>query len=81
MNRQALGRLMCPLLPPHGFIVCGDGTRRRIENTDELRSWVLDLAGRIRAARREVDQPIPVHPGPGQCRPCGMRGQCGQARL
>jgi CRISPR-associated exonuclease Cas4 len=27
--------------PSHGFIVCGDGTRHKIENTQELRSWVL----------------------------------------
>jgi CRISPR-associated exonuclease Cas4 len=65
--------------PPHGFLVCGDGTRHRIENDASLRAWVLDLAGQIRAARQEVDQPIPVHPVPGQCRPCGMRGHCGQA--
>ena len=62
--------------PSHGFIVCGDGTRHRIENTEELRAWVLDLAGQIRAARAAVAQPIPVNPKPGQCRPCGMRGQC-----
>jgi CRISPR-associated exonuclease Cas4 len=66
--------------PPHGFIVCGDGTRHRIENTAELRDWVLDLAERIREARRSVDVPIRVNPRPGQCRPCGMRGHCGQAR-
>ena len=67
--------------PSHGFIVCGDGTRHRIENSDELRAWVLDLAGQIRAARAAVTQPIPVNPVPGQCRPCGMRGHCGQARV
>ena len=67
--------------PPHGFIVCGDGTRHKIDNSDELRAWVLDLAGQIRAARAAVDQPIPVSPARGQCRPCGMRGHCGQARL
>ena len=60
--------------PSHGFIVCGDGTRHRIENTEELRAWVLDLAGQIRAARAAVTKPIPVNPKPGQCRPCGMRG-------
>jgi hypothetical protein len=37
-----------------GVIVCGDGTRHRVENTDELRAWVLDLAGQIRAARAAV---------------------------
>ena len=67
--------------PSHGFIVCGDGTRHRIENSEELRSWVLDLAGQIRAARARVREPIPVDPRPGQCRPCGMRGHCRQARL
>ena len=67
--------------PTHGFIVCGDGTRHRIENTDELRAWVLDVAGQIRAARAAVTQPILVNPTPGQCRPCGMRGHCGQARI
>lgn len=67
--------------PPHGFIVCGDGTRHQVDNTGELRAWVLDLAGQIRAARQKVDQPIPVTPEHGQCRPCGMRGQCGQARF
>jgi CRISPR-associated exonuclease Cas4 len=67
--------------PTHGFIVCGDGTRHRIENTAELRAWVLDLAGQIRAARAAVTKPIPVAPRTGQCRPCGMRRHCGQARL
>jgi CRISPR-associated exonuclease Cas4 len=66
--------------PPHGFLVCRDGSRHRIENTAELRAWVLDLAGRIRAARAELARPIKVNPVPGRCRPCGMRGQCGQAR-
>ena len=67
--------------PTHGFIVCGDGTRHRIENTEELRAWVLELAGQIRAARASVGTMIPVNPKPGQCRPCGVRGHCGQARM
>jgi len=67
--------------PPHGFVVCGDGTRHRIENTGELRAWVLDLAGQIRAARANVGEPIPVNPKPGQCRPRGMRGHCEQAKI
>ena len=66
--------------PTHGFIVCGDGTRHRVENTEELRAWVLDLAGQIRAARARVAEVIPVSPRPGQCRACGQRGNCGQAR-
>ena len=67
--------------PTHGFIVCGDGTRHRIENTQDLRAWVLELAGQIRAARARVTEPIRVIPKPSQCRVCGMRGHCGQARL
>jgi CRISPR-associated exonuclease Cas4 len=67
--------------PTHGVIVCGDGTRHRIENDAELRAWVIDLAGQILAARAKVTTPIPVNPKPGQCRPCGMRDHCGQARL
>ncbi len=67
--------------PPHGFIVCGDSTRHRIENTAELRAWVLDLAGQIRAARAALSVPIPVDPKASKCRPCGMRDQCGQARI
>ncbi len=64
--------------PSHGFIVCGDGTRHRIDNTEGLRSWVLELAGQLRAARGAADQPIPVEPTPGQCRACGQRANCGQ---
>ena len=66
--------------PSHGVIVLGDGSRHMIENDDALRAWVLDLAGQIRAARAVVDQPIQVTPRPGQCRSCGQRGHCGQAR-
>ena len=67
--------------PPHGVVVLGDGTRHRIENDALLRAWVLGLAGRIREARKNVTVPIPVTPKPGQCRPCGMREHCGQARV
>jgi len=66
--------------PTHGFIVCGDGTRERVENTQELRPWVFELAGQIRAARARVGEPIPVDPRPGQCRACGQLANSGQAR-
>jgi CRISPR-associated exonuclease Cas4 len=66
--------------PTHGFVVLGDGTRVRVENTEELRAWVLKVADQIRAARARIAQPIPVNPTPGQCRACGMRRHCGQAR-
>jgi len=61
--------------------VLGDGTRERIDNTSELRAWVLKVADQIRAARSRIMQPIQVDPKPGQCRACGVRGNCGQARL
>ena len=66
--------------PPHGFVITGDGTRHRIENTEELRAWVLAVARQIRAVRAAAPAPIPVSPKPGQCRPCGMRPHCRQAR-
>ncbi len=46
--------------PPHGSIVTDDGTRQRIENTPELRAWVLDVADQIRAARRQMAECIQV---------------------
>lgn len=67
--------------PSHGFVVLGDGMRHRIDNTEELRVWVLDLAGLIRTARANLSTPIRVNPKLGQCRPCGMQVHCGQARV
>jgi CRISPR-associated exonuclease Cas4 len=67
--------------PSHDYIVLGDGTRHRLENDAVLRSWVLGLAGNIREVWKNVGVPIQVSPKPGVCRPCGMRGHCGQARL
>ncbi len=46
--------------PPHGFVVLGDGTRERVDNTPALRAWVLDLAGQIRTARAAINEPIPI---------------------
>lgn len=66
--------------PPHGFVVLGDGSRHRIENTDGLRNWVLEVAERIRAARVRIEESIAVDPTPGQCRACGIRDHCGQRR-
>ena len=66
--------------PPHGFVVMGNGSRHRIENTAELRAEVLELAGRMRALKNRLAEPIPVLPVPGQCPPCGMREHCDQAR-
>jgi CRISPR-associated exonuclease Cas4 len=66
--------------PPYGYVVLGTGKRHRVENDAKLKAWVLDLAGQIRAARASVYDEIPVSPRPGQCRACGQRSECGQAR-
>ena len=52
--------------PPYGIMVCRDGSRHKVENTELLRVWVLEVAERIRAARASVTEPIPVHPKPGR---------------
>jgi CRISPR-associated exonuclease Cas4 len=67
--------------PPHGFIVLGDDRREKIDNTPQLRERVLKLADENRAARQAISVAIPVEPRAGQCRPCGMRQHCGQARV
>jgi CRISPR-associated exonuclease Cas4 len=67
--------------PPHGFIVAGDGTRHRVDNTEQLRTWVLEIATQIWAARAAVTVPIQVEPEPGQCTRCGVRQGCRQARM
>jgi CRISPR-associated exonuclease Cas4 len=66
--------------PPYGVVVTGDGQSHRIENTEELRGRVLAVAEQIRGDRRRLDQEIPVSPRPWQCRVCGQRSQCRQAR-
>ena len=67
--------------PPHGFIVTGDGARHRVENSDQLRASVLNFAEQIRKAKAQVNRSIVVPAKPSRCHPCGMRGNCQQARL
>lgn len=64
--------------PKHGFVSLKSGERERVENTPELRDWVLGVAEQIRAARRELEQEIPVRQPAGKCRSCGVREWCGQ---
>ena len=64
--------------PTHGFIVLGDGTRHRIENTEELRAWVLELAGQIRATRKAVTVPIVVNPNLRSAVPVASGGIAGR---
>jgi CRISPR-associated exonuclease Cas4 len=66
--------------PPFGVIVTGDGRRKRIENTEEIRGRVLDVARQVREARRQVELEIAASPERWQCRVCGQRSRCRQAR-
>jgi len=64
--------------PPHGFISLANGDRERIENTAELRHWVLGIADQIRAGRRQLAKTIQVTQPSVKCRSCGLREACGQ---
>jgi CRISPR-associated exonuclease Cas4 len=66
--------------PPYGVVVCGDGSRHVIENTESLRAWVLSIAAEIRKRKTVLSQPHIVQTTPAKCRACGMRNSCGQAR-
>jgi CRISPR-associated exonuclease Cas4 len=65
--------------PTHGFVVLGDGSRVRFENTESLRAEVEDSVDQIRSHRTALERPIPVHQSPSKCRSCGQRPHCGQA--
>ncbi len=65
--------------PPYGFVVLGDGSRHRVENTEELRSKVLAIVEQIRERRRVLREEIPVEQPAAKCRVCGQRENCGQA--
>jgi hypothetical protein len=64
---------------PFGVVVLGEGSRVKVENTERLRSEVLDVAQRIREHRRTIRDEIPVKQPAAKCRVCGQRGNCGQA--
>jgi CRISPR-associated exonuclease Cas4 len=66
--------------PPYGVLVTGDGVRHRIKNTERLRQRVLGIAEEIREHRRTLDEEIRVSPQAWQCRVCGQRSRCRQAR-
>jgi CRISPR/Cas system-associated exonuclease Cas4 (RecB family) len=40
--------------PTHGYVVTKGGQRHRVENSPELREWVLQLAEQIRAEKRAL---------------------------
>lgn len=64
--------------PPHGFVVLGDGSRVKVENTERLRSEVLAIAERIRERRQAIREEIPVRQPAAKCRACGQRKNCDQ---
>ena len=66
--------------PPYGVVVITGGKRIEVPNSDELRAEVLAVAEKIREHRRNIQKEIPVRPAAAQCRACGQRGNCGQAR-
>jgi CRISPR-associated exonuclease Cas4 len=66
--------------PPYGVVVLGDGSRVRVENTEALRTEVLDVAEKIREHRRKIGEEIPVSQPAWKCRACGQRGNCRQGR-
>ena len=66
--------------PPFGVIVTDDGRRKRIENTEELRARVLEVARQVRESRCRVEVEIAASPERWQCRVCGQRSRCRQAR-
>ncbi|WP_165074783.1 CRISPR-associated protein Cas4 [Paludisphaera rhizosphaerae] len=65
--------------PPYGFVVLGDGSRVRVENTEELCSEVVEIAERIREHRARMAEEIPVQQPAWKCERCGQRENCGQA--
>jgi CRISPR-associated exonuclease Cas4 len=66
------------IAPPYGVLVLGSGELVTVKNSPELLEWVLGIAGQIRAARRDLEQEIPVRQPAAKCRACGMREGCGQ---
>jgi CRISPR-associated exonuclease Cas4 len=67
--------------PPYGVISFKGSDPVRIENTPELRAWVLDVADLIRASRLQLADPIQVNQPAAKCRACGMREGCGQKMI
>ncbi len=66
--------------PTHGYVSLEKGGQERVENTPELREWVLEVAEQIRAARRQIREVIQVSQPAAKCRGCGMREGCGQRK-
>ena len=68
--------------PPYGIMVCRDGSRHKVVNTELLRVWVLEVAERHpgRQGERDGADPRASQAGPGQCSPCGICGDIAARR-
>lgn len=64
--------------PSHGLVELGDGRVERIDNTEKLQTWTINVAEAIRAQRADPSKAIPVRANPSQCRSCGVRDLCDQ---
>ena len=49
--------------PTHGFSVCRSGTRHRVDNSEALRTRVLERTDKIKTYRASISVPIAVHSG------------------
>ncbi|MDG3008477.1 CRISPR-associated protein Cas4 [Paludisphaera mucosa] len=67
--------------PPYGVVVIRDGERVKIQNTEALRTEVLEVAQRIRKHKQRLDDEIPVEQPVWKCRACGQRENCRRASL
>ena len=59
----------------------GGGRREKVKNTKQLREQVFRIVDEIRAARKQINQPLQGVQTLAQCRACGQRGNCDQAVL
>ena len=62
--------------PSHGLVELGDGRVERIDNTEQLQTWTINVAEAIRAQRADPLKATPVRANPRQCRSCGVRDLC-----
>lgn len=62
--------------PPYGFLVLGDGGRRKIPNSKRLRETVEKKIRAIRAARKNLQKSLAGADHPKKCRGCSAKDYC-----
>lgn len=62
--------------PPYGFLVLGDGGRRKIPNSKRLRETVEKKIRAIRAARKNLQKSLAGADHPKKCRDCSAKDYC-----